>query len=216
MPEFGQPAALERLLFWARTAGIFFLLLGLISTFSAGWLSARLDSLRKADLNRLEEKVHNLESRPEPVPVVSPVTVPSLLDDDLSEKPPSGRQISALQHKTLATLLLPLADTKVVLLTLEDWETGNYAHQIAKTLRAGGLNVRLGYMNEPKPLDGGGLTCYWSKGDPDPGQRIINSMRDAGLTVNAYGGMPMGGAALEIHVIKAPEETTRAREAPKP
>jgi len=218
MPELGQPAALERLLFWARTAGVLFLLLGLISTFSAGWLSARLDSLRKADLSHLQAQVQQLQAKPEPPPLtVNPVGDPSSLTADLEPAAarPLGRQISAEQHRQLAYALLPLAETKVSLVTLEDYETGIYAHQIAKTLRAAGLDVRLTYMNDPRPLDNG-LTCYWSKERPEAGERIIAAMREAGLPLTAYRGIPAGGAALEIHVVKMPEETTRAREASQP
>jgi hypothetical protein len=215
MPELGQPEVLERLLFWARTAGVFFLLVGFLTTFAAGWLSSRLDTLRKADLNRLEEKVQQLESRPAPVPVTGPAAQPAADETAEAHGGPPGRQVTPEQHRTLIAQLRSLEDTKVVLLTTEDYEASIYANQIVKTLRAAGLNVRIAYMPQPKPLDEG-VTAYWSKADQDRAVRIIAAMRDAGIDLKSYRGMPMGGASLEIHVVKAPEETMRAREGSQP
>jgi len=219
MPELGQPAALERLLFWARTAGIVFLLLGVVSTFSAGWLSARLDALRKADLSRLEEKVQQLESTPKPAPAAE--AAPKQATDAGLEStsidtpsPPSTRQITAEQHEQLVATLRSLAETKVTVLTLQDWDSAIYAHQVAKTLRAAGLNVRVLYMEKARLLDRG-LTCYWAKDQEEAGTRIINALRSAGVDLTAYSGMPMGGSALEIHIAKVVQEATRAREVAK-
>lgn len=212
MAELSQPATVERLLFWARMAGVAFLLLGFVSTITAGWLADRLDQIRRADLGHLEDKVKVLEGHAEaPAAALSVPANGSEAINTASPPLPAARQITAEQHARLLVSLEPYADTKVNLITVEGWEPGVFAHQVAKTLRGAGLNVRLTYYGGSKTIDDG-ITCYWSREAPEAGQGMIAALREAGLEVGGIAGEPKAGAALDIYIGLMPGERTRLAE----
>ena len=175
---------LEAAVFWVRVIGIVLTSLGLIAFAVSGYLGSRLAAERATEAEQLRNQLRGMEAR-----------FKTELEEARRPKPPEMRALSLEQHRALVTALQPLAGERVVVVSAQEWEPANYAHQIIKSLRTAGLDVRVTYYPENGDVPDG-IEAVWM----DTGDRIVAALREAGVDLTAARGTTRGDAALELRI----------------
>jgi hypothetical protein len=187
---------LERALFWARASSVFFIALALAAVIVSSYLAGRLDSLRRAQSVKLEEMVRTLQEQQR---------APETIALPQGEPNPKERHVDEPGHKRIMEALESFGGARVNVISLPEWEPGNYAHQIVKTLRAAGLDVKVSYFDQNQSVPEG-VTCYWSRNDEANGQALTAAISKAGLQCAAKRGLPRGTAIVELQVGRKPAD----------
>lgn len=203
MPELSDPGSLERLIFWLRASGIVLLVLGTLAVMAGSYYSSRLHEFTSRQLARLQTEVDEMQTRARTKPTAAPAT--------------TGRQISQEQHEALVRALAAYEGTRVVVVSLPEFEPGSYAHGFIKTLRAAGLDVRVKYFPDGETLPAG-LRAYWTPAAQERAFKVINALETNGVVLRAQRGTPTGGV-IEFHIGRdpaAPVDTQPAVDAQSP
>jgi hypothetical protein len=176
---------LETAVFWIRLTGIVLTALGLIALSVSGYLGSRAVAERRAENDQLRSQLRNVEDR-----------YARELEQARRPKAPEMRGLSLEEHRAVVATLQPLAGERVLVISAQEWEPANYAHQIIKSLRAGGLDVRVTYYPESGEGVPDGLEAVWT----DEGERIVEALRKNGIELSASRGATRGGVALELRI----------------
>jgi hypothetical protein len=183
---------LEAAIFWVRIVGIVLTALGLIAFAVSGYLSSRLAAERATEAEQLRSQMRSMEER-----------YARELEQARRPPAPEARSMSVEEHRALVTALQPLAGERVVVVSAQDWEPANFAHQIIKSLRTAGLDVRVTYYPENGAVPEGMEAVYTGEGE-----LIVNALKKVGIELTAVRGVPLGGVALELRIGKKQGDRT--------
>jgi hypothetical protein len=185
---------LETAIFWVRVLGIVLTILGMIAFAVSGYLGSRLAAERASQAEELRRQMLVMEER-----------YTRDLEEARRPKPGEMRALSLDEHRALVTALQPLAGQRVVVVSAQEWEPANYAHQIIKSLRTAGLDVRVTYYPENGEVPEG-VEAVWM----NEGERIVSALNKAGVDLRSTRGTPRGEAALELHIGRKAEQRQAA------
>ena len=175
---------LEAAVFWVRLLGIVFTALGLIALAVSGYLGSRLAAEHAADAERLRTQVRAMEER-----------YTRELAEARRPRPSEMRFLSLDEHRALVAALQPLAGERVVVVSAQEWEPATFAHQIIKSLRTAGLDVRVTYYPENADVPDG-VQAVWM----EEVERIAAALKQGGLEVAGAPGATRGAVPLELRI----------------
>jgi hypothetical protein len=177
---------LEAAIFWVRVIGIVLTALGVIAFAVSGYLGSRLAAERASESEQLRTQMRSMEER-----------YTRELEEAKRPKLPPMRSMTVEEHRALVAALQPLAGERVVVVSAQDWEPANYAHQIVKSLRTAGLDVRVTYYPENGDVPEGIEAVYMNEGE-----LIANALKKVGVELTAIRGTTRGDVALELRIGK--------------